>query len=54
MRRGIERMSVYDALLLAPAREFDCPLVTADSRAFGSIPPDVAQVRLVVWPASSA
>ena len=42
------RISVYDAMFLALAQELDCPLVTADRRAFGSIPPDVAEVQLLL------
>ena len=41
------RMTVYDALFLTLAQELDCPLMTADRRAFGSIPPEVAEVRLI-------
>ena len=48
MKCAIERrMTVYDALFLTLAQELDCPLVTADRRAFGSIPPEVAEVRLI-------
>lgn len=42
------RITVYDSMFLALAQEFDCPLVTADRRAFGGIPPKVAEVRLVL------
>lgn len=42
------RITVYDATFLALAMELECPLVTADRRAFGSIPPDVAEIRLIL------
>jgi predicted nucleic acid-binding protein len=42
------RITVYDALFLSLAQEFDCPLITADRTAFGAIPPEVAEVRLVL------
>lgn len=42
------RITVYDALFLTLAQEFDCPLVTADRRAFGRVPPDTADVRLIL------
>jgi predicted nucleic acid-binding protein len=42
------RITVYDAMFLALAQELECPLVTADRRAFGSIPPEVAGVRLLL------
>ena len=42
------RISVYDAMFLALAQELDCPLVTADRRAFASIPPEVAEVQLLL------
>lgn len=40
------KISIYDALFLALAQEFDCELVTADRRAFGSIPAKIAKVKL--------
>lgn len=42
------RISVYDAMFLSLAQEFECPLVTADRQAFGQLAPDVAQVRLIL------
>ena len=42
------RISVYDAMFLALAKELDCPLVTADRRAFGGIPSSAAEVRLLL------
>ena len=41
------RITAYDALFLALAQELECPLVTADRRAFASIPPEVAEVQLL-------
>ena len=40
-------ISVYDAIFLSLAQEFDCPLVTADRRAFGTTPRTVADVQLI-------
>lgn len=42
------RITVYDAMFLALAQEFECTLVTADRKAFGAIPPNVATVRLIL------
>ena len=42
------RITVYDAMFLALAQELGCPLITADRRAFGSIPPEIATVRLLL------
>jgi predicted nucleic acid-binding protein len=42
------RITVFDATFLALAQELDCPLVTADRCAFGAIPPQVAEIRLVL------
>lgn len=42
------RMTVYDALFLSLAQEFECPLVTADRRAFGAVPKNIAEVRLIL------
>ena len=42
------RVSVYDALYLALAQEFNCDLVTGDRKAFGRIPPQTARVRLLL------
>lgn len=42
------RLTVYDALFLALAQELDCPLVTADRRAFRRVPPEVADVQLIL------
>ena len=39
-------ISVYDALFLALAEKLECPLVTADRRAFGSIDSGV-EIRLL-------
>lgn len=39
-------MSVYDALFLALAEELDCPLVTADRRAFEGVETEV-EIRLL-------
>lgn len=39
-------LSVYDALFLQLAEELDCPLVTADRRAFAKLDTKV-QVRLI-------
>jgi predicted nucleic acid-binding protein len=42
------RISVYDAMFLSLAQELNCALATADRRAFGSIPPSVAEVQLIL------
>jgi predicted nucleic acid-binding protein len=42
------RMTVYDASFLTLAQEFECPLVTADRRAFGSVPASIADVQLIL------
>jgi predicted nucleic acid-binding protein len=40
-------VSVYDALYVALARVEGCPLVTADARLAGNVPPSVAAVVLL-------
>jgi predicted nucleic acid-binding protein len=40
------RMSIYDALFLALAEELDCPLITADRKAFADIDTPV-EIRLI-------
>jgi predicted nucleic acid-binding protein len=39
-------MSIYDALFLALAEELDCPLITADRKAFADIDTPV-EIRLI-------
>lgn len=41
------QLSIYDAMFLALAQELDCELVTADLKAFGAVPEEVAKVRLI-------
>lgn len=40
-------LSVYDALFLAVAIERDCVLITADRKAFGSLPASLCEIRLL-------
>jgi predicted nucleic acid-binding protein len=40
------KLSIYDALFLALAEELDCPLVTADRKAFANLDTDV-EIRLI-------
>jgi len=42
------RVTVYDALFLSLAQEFECELATADRKAFGAVPPATAAVRLIL------
>jgi len=41
------RISIYDAMFLALAQELDCELVSSDRKAFGTIEPHVARIRLI-------
>jgi predicted nucleic acid-binding protein len=40
------KLSIYDALFLALAEELDCPLVTADRKAFANLDTKV-EIRLI-------
>jgi len=41
------RISIYDAMFLALAQELDCELVSSDRKAFGTIQPHVARIRII-------
>jgi len=41
-------ITVYDALFVSLAQEFECELATADRKAFGALPPATAAVRLIL------